>query len=42
MIRENQEVPSMGAFSIFTDAQGAVLAIWQPNVGNCDVTDRSA
>lgn len=29
MIRENHEVPGMGRLSIFTDPQGAMLALWQ-------------
>jgi predicted enzyme related to lactoylglutathione lyase len=28
-IRENHEVPGMGWLSIFTDPQGAMLALWQ-------------
>ena len=31
IIRENQEVPGMGWLSIFTDPQGAMLALWQAN-----------
>src|SRR5262249_17317216 len=27
--KENHEVPNMGWFSIFTDPQGAMLALWQ-------------
>jgi predicted enzyme related to lactoylglutathione lyase len=29
IIRENHEVPGMGWLSIFTDPQGAMLALWQ-------------
>lgn len=28
--RENHEVPGMGWLSIFTDPEGAMLALWQP------------
>ena len=31
VIRENHEVPGMGWLSIFTDPQGAMLALWQAN-----------
>ncbi len=28
-VKENQEVPGMGWFTIFKDPQGAMLALWQ-------------
>ena len=30
IMMENQEVPDMGWFSVFTDPTGAMVAIWQP------------
>lgn len=29
MIVEKQEIPGMGAFSLFADTEGRVLGIWQ-------------